>query len=192
MTRVQKGNDFLTSISLDELKKIYKIENNAKAKIRLQACIMRKQGKTLEEISDKVSYPLTTVGDWLRRIHDKGIERRYSIKQSGRPSNLKKNQKEELKGILEESPEKQGLPFRIWTAKLLAYFIEQRYKVAYKIRRVEKLVHELGFNFKKPRQEHRDANKKLQEAFKKTSVEKLSHISKMDGRSYFLMKASLK
>lgn len=189
MTRVQKGNDFLPSISLGEIKELYKQENNAKAKIRLQACVMRKQGKTLEEISDRVSYPLTTVGDWLRRMHDKGINRRHNIKQTGRPSNLKKHQKEELKLILNESPEKQGFPFRIWTAKLLAYFIEQRYMIAYKIRRVEKLVHELGFNFKKPRQEHRAANKKLQEAFKKTLPMKLDPILKMDGRSYFLTKA---
>lgn len=189
MTRVQKGNSFLHNISMEELKELYKKENNAKAKIRMQACIMRKQGKTLAEISDKVHYPLTTVGDWLRRIHDKGIERRYSIKQSGRPSSLRNNQKEELKSILGESPEKQDLPFKIWTTKLLAYFISEKYQIIYKIRRVEKLVHELGFNFKKPRQQHRQANKKLQEAFKKTSERKLSHILKMDGRSYFLTKA---
>jgi len=192
MTKVQKGNSFLPNTDLEKLKELYKQESNAKAKIRLQACIMRKQGKTLEDISDKVQYPLTTVGDWLRRIHDKGLNRIFNIKQSGRPSSLKNKQKEELKSVLNESPEKQGFPFRIWTTKLLAYFIFEKYNVAYKIRRVEKMVHELGFNFKKPRQEHRLANKKLQESFKKTSERRLDHILKMDGRSYFLTKVSSK
>lgn len=189
---VPKGNSFLSQITIEELKSLYKNERNAKAKIRLQACILRKQGKTLEDISDKVHYPITTVGDWLRRIYNKGLKRRYSIKQTGRPAWLTQKQKKKLKNILEESPEKQNLPFRIWTTKLLAYFIAETYNVIYKIRNIEKLVHELGFNFKKPRQEHKKVNKKLQEVFKKNLNRKLSHILKMDGRSYFLTKASLK
>lgn len=190
MSRVPKGNSFLFHTTTEEIKKLYRNEKNAKAKIRLQACLMRRQEKTLEEISDKVQYPLTTVGDWLRRIYNKGLNRRYSIKQSGRPSWLTKKQKKELKLILDKSPEKQDLPFKIWTSKLLAYFIAERYKVIYKIRRIEKLVHELGFNFKKPRQEHRNANKKLQEEFKKNFERKLGPTWKLDGPSYSLTKAS--
>lgn len=132
------------------------------------------------------------MGDWLRRIAKEGLDRRYNRKQTGRPSYLTKKQKEELKQALSETPEKHNLPFRIWTTKIVAYFLEQKYNVSYKIRKIEKLVHELGFNFKKARPEHRLANKKLQEVFKKTSSSKLAHMLRPDGRSYFLTRASSK
>ena len=90
---ISKGNDFLPNLELSQIISLYKQEQNAKAKIRLQACIERKQGKTLEQISEKVHYPLTTVGDWLRRMHEQGIERRCNIKQTGRPAWLCKKQK---------------------------------------------------------------------------------------------------
>ena len=187
---ISKGNDFLPNLELSQIISLYKQEQNAKAKIRLQACIERKQGKTLEQISEKVHYPLTTVGDWLRRMHEQGIERMYNIKQTGRPAWLSKKQKKELKKVLAESPEKQGIPFRIWTIKGLAYYVSKEYNVVYKLRNLEYLVHELGFNFKKPRQEHKKANKEAQEKFKKKFEKRLGLTWKLDGRSYLLMKAS--
>ena len=68
MSIVPKGNDFLPLIDKEEIKKLYKEEKKGLAKIRLQACLFRKEGNTLNYISNKIEYPLTTVGDWLRRI----------------------------------------------------------------------------------------------------------------------------
>lgn len=187
---VPKGNGFLPDLDLNQIISLYKQEDNAKAKIRLQACIERKGSKTLEQISEKVHYPLTTVGDWLRRMHNQGIEGRYNIKQTGRPAWLSKKQKKALKKVLEKSPEKHGIPFRIWTVKGLAYYIAKQYNVIYKQRNLEYLVHQLGFNFKKPRQEHKKANKKAQKRFKKKFEKRLGHMWKLGGKSYSLMKAS--
>ena len=187
---VPKGNNFLPNLDLNQIINLYKQEENAKAKIRLQACIERKKGETLDQISEKVHYPLTTVGDWLRRMHKQGIVRRYNIKQTGRPAWLSKKQKEELKSVLEKSPEKQGIPFRIWTIKCMAYYISEKYNVIYKIRNIELLVHKLGFNFKKPRQEHIKANKEAQEKFKKKFEKSFGPTWKLDGKSYSLTKAS--
>ena len=92
MRVVPKGNDFLPSIEKAELKKFYREEKNSLAKIRLQACLLRKEGDTLSSIAHKVEYPLTTVGDWLRRIHSFGLSKRYSEKQSGRPCRLSATQ----------------------------------------------------------------------------------------------------
>lgn len=189
MSQVPKGENFLSRLNLKEVETLYKKEKNSKAKIRLQAAVLRKKNKTLDEISGLVSYPLTTVGDWLRRIHNEGIQRVYSKKQTGKPARLNKDQKHSLTQILEKSPVEVGLPYKIWTTKILAHYIEQQYGVQYRIRRIEKLVHELGFNFKKARPEHKQANKELQEHFKKSSVMKLNRISMMDGRSYFLTRA---
>jgi transposase len=192
MARVLKGVCFLSNLTLKEVEELYKKEKNAKAKSRLQAVILRKKNKTLEEISSVVGYPLTTVGDWLRRVHNGGIQRVYSIKQMGKPSRLNKEQKKFLSEILEQPPSKVGLPYKIWTTKILAHYIVQQYGIHYKIRRIEGIVHELGFNFKKARPEHRKANKMLQDDFKKNFIIQSNPTLIVDGRSYSLTKASFK
>jgi len=190
MTRVPKGEDFLPKYMKEELHDLYRKEENSKAQIRLLAAILRKEGMTLGEISKKVKYPLTTVGDWLRRMHLEGISRRYSIKQSGRPKRLIPEQEIELDLFLSQSPQKAGLPFVIWTTKLVRVFIEQQYGVVYKIRQVRNLLDRLGFSCQKSRPAHRKANKKLQESFKKTSEKEFNPMLTMDMRSYFWMKVS--
>ena len=188
MTKVPRGDIFLPDYELRSLESLYKKEENSKAKVRLQAAILRKKNRTLIEISDVVHYPFTTVGDWLRRLHTGGIERRYSKKQTGRPAWLTKQQKEELKKILDKSPKAQGLPYSIWTTKLFLYFIDQRYNVTYKLRNVEKLVHELGYSIKKARPKHHKANKKAQEDFKKKFKRRFSQDFTTDSRSFVLTK----
>ena len=103
MSIVPKGNDFLPLIDKEEIKKLYKEEKKGLAKIRLQACLFRKEGNTLNYISNKIEYPLTTVGDWLRRINNQGLSRRHSLKQSGRPSRLSTTQKNETIGDIKRA-----------------------------------------------------------------------------------------
>ncbi len=189
MTIVHKGNNFLPSIDKAEIKSLYREEKNSLAKIRLQACLLRKEGNTLSYISSKVEYPLTTVGDWLRRINNEGLSGRYSIKQCGRPSRLSSTQKKELKILLQNSPEEINLPYIVWTTKLLLYYISEHYSIDYQIRQIEKLVHQLGFSIKKARPEHKKCNKALQEAFKKKFKQKFNQEFMMDSRSFVLMKS---
>jgi len=192
MTRVPKGEDFLPKYSKEKVHDLYRNEENSKAQIRLLAALLRKEGMTLEQISKKVKYPLTTIGDWLRRIHLEGIERRYNIKQPGRPKRLTDIQEQELDDFLSQSPQKVGLPFVLWTTKMVRVFIEQQYGASYKNRQVRNLLDRLGFSCQKPRPSHRKANKKLQEVFKKTSSTKFNHTLTMDMRSYIWMKASFR
>jgi transposase len=131
MTITPRGESFLPNISIDDLNDLYQKENDPIAKIRLLAAILRKEGKTLEEISLMIKHPLTTVGDWLRRLHTEGISRKNNKKRSGRPKRLTDKQIEDLKPILFKSPQEQGFPFIIWTTKLVVQLIEQLYKVSY-------------------------------------------------------------
>lgn len=190
MTIVLKGEEFLPKYTKQELIDLYRKEKDPKAKVRLLAAILRKEGRTLREISDRVKHPLTTVGDWLRRMHLEGISRRYSIKQPGRPRRLTNEQEIKLRSALSGSPQKEGFPFVIWTTKLVRVFIEQRYGVSYNIRQTRNLLYRIGFSCQKPRPAHRRANKKLQEAFKKTSGKEFNHSLMMDMRSYFWTRAS--
>ena len=89
---IQKGNKFLLDISKEELKKLYKNEKNAKAKLRLLASMKRKEGMSMDEIANSLQKPKTTIHDWLQRIENRGIKNIYDIKQSGKPPKLTKKQ----------------------------------------------------------------------------------------------------
>ncbi|KCZ71029.1 transposase [Candidatus Methanoperedens nitroreducens] len=190
MTITPRGESFLPDFSIDELNDLYQKEGDPKAKIRLLAAILRKEGRTLEEVSFTIKHPLTTVGDWLRRLHVEGISRKNNKKQSGRPKRLTDKQIENLKPILFKSPHEQGFPFIIWTTKLVIQLIEKLYNVSYKPLQVRRILHRLGLSCQKPRPAHRKANKQLQEEFKKNSNNKLNHLLTMDTQSYFWTKAS--
>ena len=183
-----KGHGFLSNYTKKELKNIYKVEKNPKAKVRLLAAICRKEGKTLRDIGELVEYPFTTVRDWLVRMHKNGLGGRYNAKKTGKPPRLTKRQLTKLDKILSASPEKQGLPFVIWTTKLVQYLIVKLFDVKYVLRHVWLLVKKLGYNLKVPRQENRKANKKAQEKFKKELKKKYNITLNLDSRSFVLTK----
>jgi len=183
-----KGHGFLSNYTKKELKKLYLSERNPKAKVRLLAAICRKEGKPLRDIGGLVEYPFTTVRDWLVRMHKQGLDGRYNKKQSGKPAYLTKIQLKKLDKILGASPEKQGLPFVIWTTKLVQYIILKHFGVKYVLRNVWFIVKKLGYNLKVPRQENRKRNKKAQEKFKKNLKQKYNIILNLDSRSFVLTK----
>lgn len=190
MTEIPRGEEFLPLYTKEDLKNLYQKEKDPKAKVRLLAAIFRKEGLTYEQISERVKYPLMTVADWLRRFHEEGISRRYSIKQPGRPSKLTDEELSHLESVLLKSPQKQGLPFLFWTTKLVKHYIEQEYHVSYKPRQVRNILHKIGMTSQKPRPEHVKANKKAQKEFKKKLQKKSNHTLEMDLRSSFWTKAS--
>ena len=186
---VKKGNEFLSDISLVKLEEKYNQEQNAKAKIRLQCAVLRKKGKALSFIAGVVGKRESSVSDILRRFEKRGVEGCYAIKQKGQPKKLSPVDRLKLKKILGKSPQEQGLPFVVWTIKLIRYFIKRKFKIEYVTMQVHRIIRELNLSLQKPRPEHLKANKKLQAEFKKNFDEELRSLCKQDMRSPILMKA---
>ena len=192
MKSTKRGNQFLIDVSMKYLEEQYKKEKDSKAKLRLLAAILRKEGKDLREISKSIHKPFTTISDWLKRFEKDGLKRIYNLEKSGRPSLLNKEQQEKLKKILEESPEKQKIPFKIWTTQLVQYIIKKTFDVLYVMRNIRIILKKLGFRLKVPRQENIKKNKKAVEEFKKNLKEKYNITLNLDSRSSVLMKSTLK
>lgn len=182
---VQKGNSFLGDFSLVQIEKKYNEERNAKAKIRLQCAVLRKKGKSQPYISEATGLSITTISDILRRFEKRGIDGCYAIKQKGQPKKLSSMQRIKLKKIILNSPLKVGLPFVIWTTKLVQYIIYKEFKVEYVAMQVHRLLKLMDISLQKARPEHIKANKKLQAEFKKNFGEELKSLGKVDMRSYF-------
>lgn len=188
---VAKGNGFLPSVSLEVLEEKYSQEKNAKAKIRLQCAILRKKGKSQPYLSEVTGLSVTTISGILRRFEKRGLDGCHAIKQKGQPKKLSSQDRVKLKNILNKSPEKQGLPFVVWTIKLVRYFLKHKFKTEYVTMQVHRIIKELKLSLQKPRPEHIKANKKLQAQFKKNLDEELKSLFKQDMRSPILMKVSL-
>lgn len=186
---VKKGTDFMQKVSLKKIEKLYHQERNAKSKIRLQCAILRKNGKTIEEISDVTRKPKTTISDILNRFEKKGIIAKDAVKQMGQPKRLSDFQSKKLRRMLEKKPIEKGFPFVVWTTKLVGYAIKKIFGVIYSLRQVRNLLKKFMFSLQKQRPEHIKANKKLQEKFKKKFEEELENLIRLDMRSSFWTKA---
>lgn len=190
MAWLKKGNIFLSGVSKEKLKNVYKQEKNAKAKLRLLAAIQRKDGNTLDDIAISLQKPKTTIHDWLKRFEHDNLSNLYDAKQSGKPARLTKQQEKELEEILSYPPEKQDIPFVIWTTNIVQYIILKKFKIEFKVRQVRNIIKKINFTLQTPRQEHRKANRKAQEEFKKKLKQKFNIMLNLDSRSSVLTRRS--
>lgn len=186
---VKKGNIFLANVSFAQIEEKYADEQNVKAKIRLQCALLRKRGKSQPYISEATGLSVTTISDILRRFEKRGINGCYAIKQKGQPKRISTVQCVKLKRMVSKSPLKAGLPFIIWTTKLVQYVIQKEFKTEYVPIQVHRLLKSMDISMQKARPEHIKANKKIQAQFKKNFGEELNSLEKLDLRSYFWTKA---
>lgn len=186
---VPRGETFLSGDSLTRLERLYAQEQQAKAKTRLQCAILRKKGESQPFIAEVTGLPVTTVSDILRRFEERGVRGRYAIKQQGQPLKLSIQQRAQLKKMLSGSPQKQGLPFVVWTTKLVQYIVHKKFGVSYVFMQVHRIMKSFGFSLQKPRPHHMKASKRLQTQFKKKFGKDFDDLERLDMRSSFWTKA---
>ena len=147
---VKLGEEFLKGISEGELVSMQVMEKDYKVKAVLQAARHRKRGMLLKEISEAIGEAVSTVHGWLMRLEE-GMERRYDRKSPGRPCRLSDAQKEALGGDLDKSPEKSGFFSSVWTARLVARRIWNRFEIKYGDRGALKLTARMNFSVRTAR-----------------------------------------
>lgn len=185
---VGKGNAFLSAVSAHELELKYHKEKNTKAKMRLQCAVLRKKGNSIPFISEVIGQRASTVSDILRRFEERGLKGCYAIKQNGQPLKITLAERIKLKRALCKQPLEQGLPFVIWTTKLVAYYIKHNFRKEIVPRHVQRIIASFNMSIQKPRPEHIKANKRLQAQFKKNFGEELKSLCMQDMRSHFWTK----
>lgn len=179
MWQLPKGKEFLPSVSVQQLQKIYDKETNAKAKIRLLSAIHRKKGKSIDAIADLLSKNRRTIHSWLVRFKQRGIDGKNSKKAPGKIPALTIKQREELVKILERGPPHN--PTGLWTSKEIRSLITKKYKRTYVKQHVWRLLVSMGFSMQRPRKRHylRPADSEIAK-FKKKLDEKQSTTVRKD------------
>lgn len=166
MWNLPKGEDFLSGVSIQELRRIYRGEQKAKPNVRVLCAIHRKEGRSIDDIAAFTNMKRRTVHETLRRFVERGIGAKDSIKQKGRPPKLTEEQRQKLVERLERGPpyNRSGL----WTTKEVHELIRREFGVEYAHSHVWELLKAVGFSIQRPRPKHyKTPSKKDIERFKK-------------------------
>ncbi|GCC11196.1 hypothetical protein IPdc08_01246 [archaeon] len=117
---------------------------------KLEAVILRKllfiqslyRGAGVPQAAETVGLSKVTGYIWLEAWNKDGLEGLKPNYGGGRPPNLSKEQKEQLKAIIERRKD--------WTTKEVRETIKERFKVEYSIRHVSRILRSFRMKYTKP------------------------------------------
>lgn len=133
---------------LSEGKRIVQSSRDSKFIFRVATVNLVLSGMKASELSQYCGVDERTISNWVAKVDEYGFESLMAVKQTGRPPRLNKEQKEEIKFVLQEDPENYG--YHIWDGISLSDYIGKRYDVKYGVRACQKMMHGLGFSLIRP------------------------------------------
>lgn len=90
-----------------------------------------------------------TITLWVKTADEQGFEALKAKKPTGRPPKLTKEQKVEIRAVLEEDdPKKYGQ--NVWDGPSLSSYIKKTYAIKLCVRQCQRLLHSLGFSLVRP------------------------------------------
>ena len=184
---IPKGDAFFPALSEFRLHTLVQSEKERKPQLRLLAALHRKQGWNMERIAASLEQPLTTVHDWLLRLHNQGLRGLHDIKQPGRPTELSRQQLRALERHLERGPPHNQ--YGMWTTKLVREHVRVTYGVEFTARHLRRILQGLGFSVQKPRPRHYKSDPSAQAHFKKKLDDSHENIDAKDTSSPVWTKA---
>ncbi len=109
-----------------------------------------------------------TLRDWVHRFNTEGPEGLIDRKPPGARRKLSEAQRAELATIVEAGPDPEKDGVVRWRRTDLQRVIKERFGVAYHVRHVGDIPHELGFSHVSARPQHPQQDAETIKAFKKT------------------------
>jgi len=149
-TRLERGTGFLRGTGVGRLDRHIGRETNVRARDRLIACRMYKEGLTIRDIAARMRRNYSTVREWLTRVSENGLGDRYDACR-GSPCRLDGGRREQLVSDIGAGPERCGFETVLWTSKLVRIHIRRRFGVDYSVRGVHDLLPRIGLSWKKAR-----------------------------------------
>lgn len=153
---------------IDDLRRMGRVEKNARLRVRLQAIVLAKRGRTAPEVADALGVSRRTIQQWIRRYNDTGIDGLRHRPGQGRRSKLSSKEKDSLIARIERGAlsEDQVCTLR---GRDFQRILEREFGKLYRLSSVYALLHRLGYSCLMPRPQHRQADENAQRAFKKKS-----------------------
>lgn len=167
----------LTETQVIQLKLAHKQTREKRLADRIKAVLMVHFGFTYAQITQALLLDEVTIRRYFNIFRDKGVEGLLEYRYAGGKSHLTIIQEREILAYFKEHT--------VRTAKEAVDHLQKAYRVTYSVIGVTKLLHRLGFAYKKPKIIPGKVDPAKQEAFLKTYQETKSNLGPNDGM-YFL------
>jgi transposase len=123
----------LVSLDKQEWQRLYYRNQQAYIRQRLSAIRYLREGKSRAEVAKLLGCRDLTLVQWIKKYLEKGLTGLVEPIKHQVKSRLDKEQQQENKRmLLNERPTKYGIEREIWTGKIIAEVIKQRWKVELK------------------------------------------------------------
>ena len=134
---------------LAEGQKIVHSTSDAKYRHKVEMINLMLSGLPPSYLSTYCGDSKRTITLWVKIADEQGFEALKTKKPAGRPSKLTKEQKAEIRKVLEEDdPKKYG--HNVWDGPSLSAYVEKTYTVKLSVRQCQRLFHSLGFSLVRP------------------------------------------
>lgn len=167
----------LTDQQVIQLKLAHKQTREKRFADRIKAVLMVHFGFTYEQITQALLLDEVTVRRYFKQFEEKGVNGLLEYRYTGGKTRLTTNQEAELKIFLRDNTKR--------TAKEVVDYVEKVYGIRFSVIGVTKLLHRLGFAYKKPKIIPGKVDSLKQTAFLKTYMETKANLGSND-RIYFL------
>ena len=122
---------------------------DAKYRHKVEMVNLVLSGLTPSYLSSYCGDSKRTITLWVKIADEQGFAALKTKKPTGRPPRLTKEQKAEIRAILEEdAPKKYGQ--NVWDGPSLSAYIKKTYGVKLGVRQCQRLFHSLGFSLVRP------------------------------------------
>lgn len=122
--------------------------------LRKQAVVLRKQGKTQQEVANALGLSRVTVGIWLKNYKLRGTKSFIGQKRGrkiGENRALSSEQEIDIKKIIQEKmPDQLKMPFALWTRNAIKELILSHHGIDMPIRTVGDYLSRWGFTPQRP------------------------------------------
>src|SRR3989338_965042 len=167
----------LTEEQVIQLKLVHKQTREKRLADRIKAVLYVHFGLSYAEIAKLLLFDEVTVRRYCKQFEEEGIEGLLEYRYTGGKTRLTTHQEATLKMFLQDHTKR--------TAKEVVTHIEKPYGVTFSVIGMTKLLHRLGFTYKKPKIVPGKVDPIKQEEFIKTYQETKSELGVND-RMYFL------
>ena len=135
---------------------------------RLSAIRYLSEGKSRAEVAQIVGRTDLTIAKWIGKYLENGLEGLVEPIKHQVKERLNPEQQQEIKGmVLNDSPTKYGIDREIWTGKIIAEVIKQRWRVDLKRSRIYEILDNLNLSHQKAHRDYDNADPEKQKKFVK-------------------------
>jgi transposase len=135
---------------------------------RLHGALLVSSGLSCYEVANLFGHSPRSVQYWIKRFNEYGFSGLQDVPRSGRPSAMTPKMRKEVEKHLRKSPKELGYQQNLWDGKLLSHHFMKFFHIDIGVRQCQRLFHEFGFRYRKPRPVIAQSNPVLEKAYKKT------------------------